>query len=104
MKIFVVITEEYYGGSDKIKIFKTENDAEEYVYKHNDGLDMIILEPEINENCNMAYIVATEDCYGVTENSIFDKHNDAKEYLAELSKRNVKFGYNLDMCILEKEI
>ena len=49
MKIYIVVTEEYYGGEDKVKVFTNVVHAQEYVnhlfetYK----IDVLILEREL---------------------------------------------------------
>ena len=49
MKVYIVVTEEYYGGEDKVRIFTNLARAQEYVnhlfetYK----IDVLILEREL---------------------------------------------------------
>ena len=98
--MFVVITEQYYGGGENIKVFKTKNEATEYVNEHGGELDMTILEPKINNNSKTVYVVATEECYGVTENSIFCTNEEAVEYSSKLLQRNME----LDNFVFEISI
>lgn len=45
IKIFIVVTEEWYGGN--VKIFRTNQEAQDYIDNANDEYDLIILEREL---------------------------------------------------------
>ena len=46
--IFIVVTEEWYGGGQNIKVFNTRPEAEEYIDNvESDEYDLLIVEKEI---------------------------------------------------------
>lgn len=86
--MFVVVTEDWYGGEDKVQVFKDKLEAENYSCSGSE--DIIIL--DFPEQSGRIYIRVTEEYYG----------GDVKVFTSKEKAR--EFDQNLDIMILERDI
>lgn len=95
MSVFIVVTEECYGGDEKIKVFREKDAAEKYAGKLPDYLDHLIVERSIKEDEKKVYLKVTEEYYGGEDKiRVFDTKEKAEK---------CQCG-NLDTIVLEKHI
>lgn len=70
-RIYLVITEEFYGGENKIRIFTTKELAIKYAIKlgHEENLDVIIYEKTILSDNNMDDETVLIDSYTLVKDN-----------------------------------
>ncbi|MDD4931429.1 MAG: hypothetical protein PHG66_04790 [Candidatus Colwellbacteria bacterium] len=91
--VYIVLSEEEYGGSDKIKVFYRHSDAENYI---EDG--GIIIRQEILSPWSKVFVVVFETFFG-GDVKCFTTRDRADEYL--LVKGN---EHNLDGEVIETSV
>ena len=86
--MFLVVTEEYYGGA--LEIFKKKFDAEMYKdqIECEKNVDSIIIEFDMKLKGNVCFIVVTEEWYGGGKENIkcFSRNIDAEKYKFNIDK------------------
>lgn len=98
--VFVVLTEEYYGGEHLIRAFTHLQGAEEYTNTIPDTLDIIVVDAVVPSvpDTNTLFVVVTEEYYGGGSDKVkvFTSKHDADAYAEQVGAQ-----YNLDTLVLQ---
>ena len=99
MSAFVVITEDYYGGEDNLRVFRQESRAKAFAETISNDTDRIIFETSLPGNSNKVFVAVTEEYYGGGTGKIklFTTREEAEKYGGSIND-NMK----LDTMALER--
>lgn len=99
MATFVLITEEYYGGEDRLKVFRKKSDAERFADTISDDIDRVVFETTLPINVNTVFVTVTEESYGGGPNKIklFSIREEAENYGQSINGE-------LDTVVLERVV
>lgn len=101
MSAFVVITEDWYGGDHKIKVFRKRSDAENYANTLPNDTDRIVFETPFPKDTNTSFVLVTEEWYGGGSNKIklFRTNEEAKRYGESVNENG-----RLEAIVLERTV
>ena len=97
--VFVVLTEQYYGGEHLIRVFKHSQEAQQYTNTIPDSLDVLVLDTFVSSvpDNNTLFVVVTEEYYGGGSDNVkvFTSKHDADTYADTVGSL-----HNLDTLVL----
>jgi hypothetical protein len=101
MFAFVVITEDYYGGENNLKVFKQKINAQQFADTITNDLERFIFEtalPTIS-NSNKVFVTVTEEWFGggIDKIRLFQTQEEAEQYGLSINENG-----NLDTIALER--
>jgi hypothetical protein len=88
MKVFVIVNDNLYGGTNNIEVFGNRERAEDAVCTQRDGLKWIVVEKECDYN-EVIWIIIFDDCYAGGDDNIyvFSSYIDAQFHKNSLNNR-----------------
>lgn len=97
---YVIVTDEAYGGKDKIKIINSKREAKQYIENSSDKLRKIMIMSDSSLSGDV-YVTVTEEQYGGGKNKVGLFEN---KKIAEMYARHISKNGNFNVLIIEKHL